>query len=108
VHRAFLLTLANGPQWGNGALIAPGALLDDGQLDLVTVERVSPAKIAKAVPRLFTGTIDRAAGVSIRRVRALRVSGEPPLHLHVDGEPVSWTESILDARVLPAVLRVKA
>jgi diacylglycerol kinase (ATP) len=108
VHRAFLLTLANGPQWGNGALIAPGALLDDGLLDLVTVERVSPAQIARAVPRLFTGTIDRAAGVSIRRVRALRVFGEPPLHLHVDGEPVSWTDSLLDARVLPAVLRVKA
>ena len=108
VHRAFLLTLANGPQWGNGALIAPGALLDDGLLDLVTVERVSPAQIARAVPRLFTGTIDRAAGVSIRRVHTLRVLGEPPLHLHVDGEPVSWTESMLDARVLPGVLRVKA
>jgi diacylglycerol kinase (ATP) len=108
IHRALLLTLANGPQWGNGALIAPGAQLDDGLLDLVTVERVSPAQIARAVPRLFTGTIHRAAGVSIRRVRALRIVGDPPLQLHVDGEPVVWTQAELDARVHPGVLRVRA
>ena len=108
VHRALLLTLANGPQWGNGALIAPGALLDDGLLDLVTVEQVSPAQLARAVPRLFTGTLDRAAGVSIRRVRVVRIAGDPPLYLHVDGEPVVCTEPVLDARVLPGALRVRA
>src|SRR6266446_5933231 len=36
--RAVLVTVANSAQFGNGARIAPRALLDDGLLDLVVVE----------------------------------------------------------------------
>jgi len=35
--RAVLVTIANSAQFGNGARIAPGALVDDGWLDLVVV-----------------------------------------------------------------------
>ena len=38
VSRAILVTVANSAQFGNGARIAPRALLDDGLLDLVVVE----------------------------------------------------------------------
>src|SRR5439155_19461888 len=39
--RAVLVTIANSAQFGNGALIAPGARVDDGVLDLVVVEERS-------------------------------------------------------------------
>src|SRR5262249_1233603 len=39
--RAVLLTIANSAQFGNGALIAPGARVDDGELDLVVFEERS-------------------------------------------------------------------
>ena len=38
---ALLVTLANSPQFGNGARIAPAARLDDGRLDLVVFEERS-------------------------------------------------------------------
>ena len=107
-HRAFLLSIANGPQWGNGARIAPGARLDDGLLDLVIAETSTPLGIALNVPRLFTGTIASARGVTTRRVAACTVATDGPVTLHVDGEPVACAGGELHVRVLPGAVRVCA
>jgi YegS/Rv2252/BmrU family lipid kinase len=105
-HRAFLLSIANGPQWGNGARIAPGARLDDGLLDLVIAQAPSPLTAALKVPRLFAGTIDRAAGVLTRRVAAITITVDEACPVHVDGEPIVCGPGDLHARVLVAALRV--
>jgi diacylglycerol kinase (ATP) len=107
-HRAFLLTVSNGPQWGNGAVVAPGARLDDGLLDLVSVESPSRLQLLRAVPRLFAGTLDRSPMVTTRRVPEARVSADVPLLFHVDGEPVQATEPELLVRVHPGALLVRA
>jgi diacylglycerol kinase (ATP) len=103
---AFLLSFANGRQWGNGAIIAPEARLDDGLLDAVIVQTRSRAGVLRAIPRLFSGTVDRVAGVTIRRIRAARVSSDRPLSVHVDGEAVECTET-LTVQVRPLALRVR-
>jgi len=105
-HRAFLLSIANGPQWGNGARIAPGARLDDGLLDVVIAETATPLRVALHVPRLFTGSIARARGVQTFRVATFTVTTEGPAALHVDGEPVACGGGAMNVRVLPAALRV--
>jgi diacylglycerol kinase family enzyme len=107
-HRAFLLSIANGPQWGNGARIAPGARLDDGLLDVVIAETATPLGIALRIPHLFTGTIARAPGVLTRRVAAFTISTDEPATLHVDGEPVACGSGALHVRVLTGALRVCA
>jgi len=71
-HRAFLISFANGRQWGNGAIIAPDAAIDDGYLDVVVVSAQTKATVLRALPRLFSGTVDRAPGVQIRRVEHAR------------------------------------
>jgi YegS/Rv2252/BmrU family lipid kinase len=103
-----LLAIANGPQWGNGARIAPGARMDDGLLDLVVVEPASRVRALLQAPRLFTGTIARAAGVSSVRVARARISGDPPIMFHADGEPLVSATGVIDVRVLPAALCVRA
>ncbi|HEY8536387.1 MAG TPA: diacylglycerol kinase family protein [Vicinamibacterales bacterium] len=105
-HRAFLLTFANGRQWGNGAVIAPDAQVDDGALDAVSVAKDGFWRAALAIPRLFAGTIDRARGVTITKVRAARVAADGPLVFHVDGEPVRGSD-VLEVRVLPDALRIR-
>lgn len=107
-HRAFLLSIANGPQWGNGAQIAPGARLDDGLLDVVIAEAPTALHAVWQVPRLFTGTIDRAPGVTTRRASEVTITAEAPPCLHVDGEPVQNDACELHARVQPLALRVCA
>jgi YegS/Rv2252/BmrU family lipid kinase len=103
-----LLAIANGPQWGNGARIAPDALLDDGLLDLVVVESPSRVRAMLQVPRLFTGGIARAAGVSTTRVASVRITAHAPIPFHADGEPMISDAGSIDVRVLPAALRVRA
>ncbi len=107
-HQAFMLTVANGPQWGNGAIVAPGARLDDGLLDLVTVEAPSRLQLLASVPRLFAGTLDRSPVVTIRKVVEARISGDVPLLFHFDGEPVLSAEPDLLVRVHPRALVVRA
>jgi len=105
-HRAFLISFANGRQWGNGAIIAPDAAIDDGYLDVVVVSAQTKATVLRALPRLFSGTVDRAPGVQIRRVEHARVTCEQPLQGHVDGELIACGE-VADVRIRPKALRIR-
>ncbi len=106
-HRAFLLTFANGRQWGNGAVIAPDAELDDGALDVVVVDDHGRSAVLAAIPRLFLGRIRGVTGVSIRRTQAATVTGTGPLVYHADGEPHVAGPTV-HVRILPGVLGFRA
>lgn len=100
-----VVALANSRQYGSGALIAPDARLDDGQLDVVVVEDRPFVVALFQARRLFSGTVARLPGVSITRGAAVEIAGAEPLVFHVDGEPHPGGTS-LSGRVHPAVLRV--
>jgi diacylglycerol kinase (ATP) len=103
--RAILVTIANSAQFGNGARIAPGALVDDGLLDLVVLEERWRLATLSQLPRLFTGTVARMRGCTIQRIREVTVEADLPMTFHVDGEPVVGGTR-LRARVHPGALRV--
>lgn len=86
-HDAWLVALANGRQYGNRALIAPGARLDDGLLEVVIVEQLSMLGIAWRLPSLFRGTLQAGRGITMRAAETLRVRTKGPIPFHVDGEP---------------------
>lgn len=102
---AILVTIANSAQFGNGARIAPGARVDDGELDLVVVEERSRIATLCRLPRLFNGTADRIRGCTIRRIREVTIESDQPMTYHVDGEPVTGGTR-LKARVHPGALMV--
>lgn len=103
---ALVVAIANLPQYGSNAVIAPRAMPDDGLFDVVVVEdRGTLARIGLA-PRLFDRSLDRAAGVSTFKGTRVSVAGSSPLAFHVDGEPHAGGASI-SARIHPAALRVK-
>ena len=103
---ALFIELANGRQYGNGAVVAPHARLDDGRLDLVSVDPIGPARAAWGLWRLFNGTIDHHAYVHCSQVDRVTISADRPLRFHVDGEPVQGG-CRLSATVHPAALRVR-
>ena len=105
--QALLVTLANSSQFGNGARIAPGALIDDGLLDLVMIEERSRFGTVCQMPRLFNGTVSRIPGCTIDRVRDLTIEADTPMTFHVDGEPIEGGTR-LDARVHHHALRICA
>jgi diacylglycerol kinase (ATP) len=105
---AFLLSFANGRQWGNGAIIAPAAVPDDGLLDVVIVAARGRAATLAALPRLFAGTVHRAPGVEISQVTSAHiVATGRPFVCHVDGEPVECGATV-QVRVHPGALRLRA
>jgi diacylglycerol kinase family enzyme len=106
-RHALLVTIANSPQFGNGARIAPLARLDDGRLDLVVYEERSRWTTVCSLPRLFAGGIERLRGVSMQQIERARIESDLPMIFHVDGEPIEGGAA-LDVRVLPAALRVAA
>jgi diacylglycerol kinase (ATP) len=105
VSRAILVTIANSAQFGNGARIAPRALLDDGLLDLVVFEERTRWQTIRHVPRLFDGTVEQVDGCSICHIQHATIASDQPMLFHVDGEPVEGGTE-LQVRVHPAALRV--
>lgn len=104
---ALLIAIANGRQYGNGAVIAPAAQLTDGRLDVVVVARRSTLAAIAQVPRVFLGQIDRLEGVTCVPAVDIEVRSAHPMVYHVDGEPFVGGASIV-ARPHPRALRVMA
>jgi YegS/Rv2252/BmrU family lipid kinase len=104
--RALLIAFANGCQYGNNAVIAPLARVDDGSLEMVVVEPWRAAANFLRLHHLFRRTAHRAPGVLTRSVTSARIFGASPLEMHVDGEIVeSATEAHI--RVLPSALTLR-
>jgi YegS/Rv2252/BmrU family lipid kinase len=105
--KAVVIAIANSKQYGFGAIIAPAAQLDDGMLDLIAIEDRGFAGNIVRVPSLFTGRLDRRAGVRSAKVRELIIRSKSPMLFHVDGEAVQGGD-MLSVRVHPAALRLRA
>jgi YegS/Rv2252/BmrU family lipid kinase len=100
-----LIALANSPQYGNGATVAPRARMDDGVLDVVIVERLSPLRDLLRARRLFTGTLARDPHTRVRQAASLRIEGDRLLPAHVDGQPFDGGP-VLDVGMRPQALSV--
>lgn len=104
-RRAFVVAIANSSQYGNNARIAPLASLQDGLLDLVTVENVSIWSALPLLVRLFNGTIHKSRRATVAHGRRIIIRREEAGPAHLDGEPVMLPAE-LDVRIVPSSLRV--
>jgi diacylglycerol kinase (ATP) len=84
--RAFSLAVANSDQYGNNAIIAPGARVDDGQLDLTAIPPVGMLRALPMLARLFNGSVSRAPGVLRLQSPRFVVERAAPGLIHTDGE----------------------
>ncbi len=105
--KSIVIALANSKQYGFGAQIAPAAHLDDGMLDLIAIEDRGLVGNIVRVPSLFTGSVDRRAGVRSEKVRELIIRSKSPMLFHVDGEAVQGGD-MLSVRIHQAALRLRA
>ncbi|MCB0281183.1 MAG: diacylglycerol kinase family lipid kinase [Calditrichaeota bacterium] len=82
-----LITIANAKQFGNGAIIAPQADIQDGLLDICILEKMSIIQSLDTVLKLFNGKIEKAGSYKSYRCNKLEISSEHRLNYHIDGEP---------------------
>ena len=85
-QKAFLVTCANADQYGNNAIIAPDAELDDGLFDVVVIRDMSLLKAPKVAISLFTKRVDESASIDIYRTDHLIIEREKDDYAQVDGE----------------------
>lgn len=103
--RALVVAFVNGRQYGGGAVMVPGARLDDGLLDVVVIEDAPALELAWNATRLFLGGIERYR--RYRHLPAARavLTASGPVPLHRDGEP-EGPAARAEVSVVPRALRI--
>lgn len=100
-----LVAVANSDQYGNNARIAPGARVDDGQLDLLAVRPLNLLSSIPLVARLFCGRIHHSSRVLHLRGSHFVIERSAPGLVHTDGE-THVLGSFLEVAVHPRSLRL--
>lgn len=104
-REAFMISVANSPQYGNNAYVAPQASVTDGVLDVCIIHKFPLYTFPMMLFHLFNKTADQSEYVEIipgRNIRIIRENADP---VHVDGEPKEM-DTILEIAVHPKALKV--
>jgi len=97
---SYLISIANGNQFGNNVTIAPKANLSDGLLDIVIVQKMSKAKLPFAVLRQIRGNNKlqelvenmTTKNVLYFQTKHISIKNLKLAPLHIDGEPTNTDE----------------
>jgi diacylglycerol kinase (ATP) len=100
---AMLVAVGNGPSYGGGMQVCPDALMDDGLLDVMIVDKISIPEFLKVFPKVYSGAHKDHPAVSIHRAKHVRLS-TPSLMSYADGE--RYAALPMTCEVVPGALRV--
>jgi YegS/Rv2252/BmrU family lipid kinase len=102
----YSVAVANSKAYGGGMYVAPDALLDDGELDVVTTSDIPKRRFLAGIPDVFKGKHVDNDEVTVRRGRVVEIEADREFVVYADGDPIA----VLPARitVLPAALELIA
>ena len=100
-----LVAVANTASFGGGMKVAPSASLEDGKLDVFTLDPLSRLNFLRIYPQVFRGLHVRDRRVNIRKATSIRVASEGIVG-YADGERLE--ELPLSVSIEPASLAVYA
>ncbi|MCA5003961.1 diacylglycerol/lipid kinase family protein [Sphingobacterium bovistauri] len=104
-REAFMISVANSPQYGNNAYIAPNASVTDGVLDVCIVHKFPMYTLPMMVFHLFNRSADQSEYVEIIPGRDIKIKRKEDGPLHVDGEPITMVGD-LNICVKPRSLKI--
>jgi diacylglycerol kinase family enzyme len=102
---AFTLAVMNSDQYGNDARIAPGAKVDDGHFELVSIPRVGFFGACGMLYRLGTDSFDQVRAVTRISGSEFVIERDKAGWIHTDGEPRATTAK-LQITLKPRSLRI--
>ncbi len=100
-----LLSIANAPQYGNGAIIAPTARPDDGLLDFCILRPLNAFQAIRRLPMLFNGTIHQFEGMEIIQAQHALIKRAAAGYIHTDGDPY-LEDASMEITTLPRSLTI--
>jgi diacylglycerol kinase (ATP) len=104
---AWLVAVGNTRSYAGGMMITPDASLDDGELDVCVVGRVSRPDFLRTFPKVFDGTHTRNPLITVRRGKQVTIEMPEALdrqELWASGERVGPLPARLEA--VPSALAV--
>jgi len=102
---SLLVAVGNGQCYGGGMKIVPGAILDDGLLNLCIVGDVTKGEILRTLPKIFSGGHVAHPKVVMLKGEEISIEAQPPLVIQADGEIIGYAPAKI--RVLPQALKVR-
>ncbi|ANH37589.1 Diacylglycerol kinase [Nocardioides dokdonensis FR1436] len=105
-YAAALVVVAGSAYYGKGMKVAPGAIVDDGLLDVIVVEAASRTALVRSFPKIYDGShVELPEVTCLRGARIeLNADGRTPLQVGGDGEPLGELPPLGAA---PAVVQVR-
>ena len=103
--KSFLLTFANGTQFGNNAVIAPGADIRDGIMEVCSIQKFPFAAAPALIYLLMKNKINRSRYYNMFNAKEVIIHTEHPVEAHLDGEPAVMDKEIR-VEVVPKYLNV--
>jgi diacylglycerol kinase (ATP) len=101
-----MTVIANVPHFGGAFVIAPDAIVTDGELDAVTVLDARAGRRLSMLAAATRGTHARYREVIMERAPEFHISFDEPPFYETDGEVHRAASATLTVRCLPAALRV--
>ncbi len=95
-----LVTVANAPLMGSNLLAAPGAKMDDGQLDVQIYDGMGQGALTK---HFLIAASGKADGVRTFRTRHVRITADAPVLTNADTR-VTGPQYVVDIEVVPRAL----
>jgi YegS/Rv2252/BmrU family lipid kinase len=96
---------ANSKAYGGGMYAAPGAELDDGLLDIVTLAYMPKRRfLTSLLPKVFKGTHVDEPEVAVLRSAEVRIAADRPFQMYADGDPIAPLP--VTVRALPGAIKV--
>jgi len=103
--KAMFVSLANTANTGGGMILAPGATVTDGQLDICVVSKVKKHVLLYELSRVFKGNHVLNPAVRMVKTASATVTADPPQPLLIDGEVIGTTP--LKVGILPGALKMR-
>jgi diacylglycerol kinase (ATP) len=102
------IVVSNGPRFGGGFRVAPGATVTDGKADLIAVRDAAPFRRLQLFARVRLGTHIGQPEVDRRMVDTVRLFFEEAPLLDADGELHALQSTELQIRMQVSAIRVGA
>jgi YegS/Rv2252/BmrU family lipid kinase len=103
-YSALQISVCNSPYYGVRLQFAPGAVMNDGLLDVLIYKGFSKLEYFRHAISISQGRHTLESRVTRRKVKSLYVYADNPVEIHADGIPIGYTPAIIT--VIPGGLRV--
>ena len=94
----FMISIANGSRYGGGFIVAPHAILNDGLLNIVTINQLSMVARLKYLPAIEKGKHLHLSFMHAVTGRQVRIESEHIIPAHLDGELME--AAVFDIQIL--------